>query len=249
MKITSFLCLCILLFPAISFAEDRLPGLEVQKISEGVYQHISYEKYPSWGLVASNGLIVVEDKDAYIIDTPSTAKDTEVLVKWIDAQGFTAKASISTHFHSDSTAGIAFLNSKFIPTYASSMTNKLLKNRGEEQATHSFAKNTFWLINKKIEVFYPGAGHTRDNVVVWVAKKKILFGGCFVKPEALGNLSDAVIEDWPASAEQLITRYSTAKLVVPGHGKIGDTSLLEKTKQRAIEAVSAKKLKSNLKNN
>ena len=49
-------------------------------------------------------------------------------------------------------------------------------------------------------------------------EQKILFGGCFVKPEGLGNLSHAVIEEWPASAEKLIARYGTAKLVVPGHG-------------------------------
>lgn len=68
-----------------------------------------------------------------------------------------------------------------------------------------------------------------------------LFGGCFVKPEGLGNLSDAVIPDWPASADKLIARYSSATLVVPGHGKIGDASLLTKTKQRALEALAAKK--------
>lgn len=226
---------------SITFAEDPLPELEIKKIEEGVYLYTAYEKINGWGLVGSNGLVVLDNKDAYLIDTPISATDTEKLVKWIGAQGFTAKASISTHFHSDSTGGIAFLNSKSIPTYASKQTNKLLENKGETQATHSFTKNPFWLVNKKIEVFYPGAGHTRDNVVVWMPEQKILFGGCFVKPEGLGNLGDAVIEDWPASAEKLIARYSSATLVVPGHGEIGDASLLTKTKQRAVEAVAAKK--------
>lgn len=226
---------------SITFAEDPLPELEIKKIEEGVYLYTAYEKINGWGLVGSNGLVVLDNKDAYLIDTPISATDTEKLVKWIGAQGFTAKASISTHFHSDSTGGIAFLNSKSIPTYASKQTNKLLENKGEAQATHSFTKNPFWLVNKKIEVFYPGAGHTRDNVVVWMPEQKILFGGCFVKPEGLGNLGDAVIEDWPASAEKLIARYSSATLVVPGHGEIGDASLLTKTKQRAVEAVAAKK--------
>lgn len=226
---------------SITFAEDPLPELEIKKIEEGVYLYTAYEKINGWGLVGSNGLVVLDNKDAYLIDTPISATDTEKLVKWIGAQGFTAKASISTHFHSDSTGGIAFLNSKSIPTYASKQTNKLLENKGEAQATHSFTKNPFWLVNKKIEVFYPGAGHTRDNVVVWMPEQKILFGGCFVKPEGLGNLGDAVIEDWPASAKKLIARYSSATLVVPGHGEIGDASLLTKTKQRAVEAVAAKK--------
>lgn len=236
-----FLATSLFLLSSITFAEDPLPELEIKKIEEGVYLYTAYEKIEGWGLVGSNGLVVLDNKDAYLIDTPISAKDTEALVQWIDAQGFTAKASISTHFHSDSSGGIAFLNSKSIPTYASKLTNKLLKNKGEAQATHSFTKNPFWLVNKKIEVFYPGAGHTSDNVVVWIAKRKVLFGGCFVKPEGLGNLSDAVIAAWPASAEKLIARYSSVILVVPGHGKIGDASLLEKTRQRALEAVAAKK--------
>lgn len=243
MKITSVLCSCVLIFSGIVFAEESLPELEIQKIEEGIYLHTSYDKYEGWGLVASNGLVFVDNKNAYIIDTPVSTNDTEALVKWIKAQGFKTKASISTHFHDDSTAGIAFLNSKSIPTYVSKMTNELLKKKGAEQATHSFDKNPFWLVKNKIEVFYPGAGHTRDNVVVWIADKKILFGGCFVKPEGLGNLGDAVVEDWPASAEKLIARYSTAKRVVPGHGTMGDASLLEKTRQRALEGVAAKKSK------
>ncbi|WP_062058075.1 KHM family subclass B1 metallo-beta-lactamase [Cellvibrio sp. OA-2007] len=241
MKIAPILSFCLLLLANIVSADEPLPELEIKKIEDGVYLYTAYENVKGWGLVGSNGLVVVDNKDAYLIDTPISATDTEKLVQWIDAQGFTAKASISTHFHSDSTRGIAFLNSKSIPTYVSKLTNKLLKNKGEAQATHSFSENPFWLLNKKIEVFYPGAGHTSDNVVVWLAEQKILFGGCFVKPEGLGYLGDAVIADWPASAEKLIARYGTAKIVVPGHGKIGDASLLEKTKQRALEAVTAKK--------
>lgn len=235
------LTLWVLFLSNISFADEPLPELEIKKIEDGVYLYTAYEKIEGWGLVGSNGLVVLDNKDAYLIDTPISAKDTEVLLQWIDAQGLTAKASISTHFHSDSSGGIAFLNSKSIPTYASKLTNHLLKNKGEEQATQSFDKNPFWLLKNKIEIFYPGAGHTSDNVVVWMPEQKILFGGCFVKPEGLGNLSHAVIEEWPASAEKLIARYGTAKLVVPGHGKVGDASFLEKTKQRALEALAAKK--------
>lgn len=233
------LTLFFLLLTSTVLAEEKLPELEIHKIAEGVYQHISYEKVNGWGLVASNGLVAVEGKDAYIIDTPVSEKDTEALVQWISTQGLKTKASISAHFHSDSTAGIAYLNSKSIPTYASKLTNELLSKKGEAQATHSFSKNPYWLLKNKIQVFYPGAGHTPDNLVIWLPKQKILFGGCFVKPHGLGNLGDAVIADWPASTDKLIARYSHAKIVVPGHGNIGDASLLQKTKEKALEAIAA----------
>lgn len=239
MKIAPLLSFCLLLIANMTCADEPLPELEIKKIEEGVYWYTAYENIEGWGLVGSNGLVVLDNKDAYLIDTPISAKDTEVLVQWIDAQGFTAKASISTHFHSDSSGGIAYLNSKSIPTYASKLTNELLKNKGEEQATHSFDKNPFWLLKNKIEIFYPGAGHTPDNLVVWMPQQKMLFGGCFVKPEGLGNLGDAVIAAWPASAEKLIKRYRKAKLVVPGHGAVGDASLLQKTKEQALKAIAA----------
>lgn len=88
-------------------------------------------------------------------------------------------------------------------------------------------------------MYYPGAGHTQDNVVVWFPKQSALFGGCFVKSEGLGNLSDAVIKAWPESTQNVIFRYGNAELVVPGHGKVGDASLLVRTRALALEALSS----------
>jgi hypothetical protein len=33
----------------------------------------------------------------------------------------------------------------------------------------------------KCESFFPGAGHTRDNLAVWLPQQRVLFGGCFLK--------------------------------------------------------------------
>ena len=241
MRSIPVLSLLLLIITNICFAEELLPDLKIQKIEDGIYLHTSFEKVDGWGLVASNGLVVLDNKDAYIIDTPMTTKDTEALVKWIREHGFIAKGSISTHFHGDSAAGISYLNSVSIPTHASKLTNELIHNDGQEQAKYSFDSTSYWLVKDKIEVFYPGAGHTRDNVVVWMPNKKILFGGCFVKPKSLGYLGDAVVGSWPTSAEKLVSRYGAARLVVPGHGKAGGLSLLTKTLNLALEGVTSNK--------
>ena len=50
------------------------------------------------------------------------------------------------------------------------------------------------------EVFYPGAGHTQDNLVVWIPEAKLLFGGCLIKEERarhIGNVTDADLQGWP----------------------------------------------------
>ncbi len=197
--------------------------------------HTSFEVVNGWGTVTKYGLVVVINNDAYLIDTPFTAQDTEKLVKWFEERGYTIKGSISSHFHSDSTGGIAWLNAQSIPTYASQLTNKLLKKEGKAQAKNAFSGPSFWLVKNKIEVFYPGPGHTPDNLVVWLPEQKILFGGCFVKPDGLGNLGDANVKVWPKSAKVLMSKYSEVKIVVASHSGVGDASFLTRTWEQAVK--------------
>ncbi|PUA27204.1 MAG: IMP family subclass B1 metallo-beta-lactamase [Cellvibrio sp. 79] len=233
--------LCVFLFCSSASAGEPLPDLKIEKLEEGVYVHTSFEQVNGWGVVSKNGLVVLVNTDAYLIDTPFTAKDTEKLVNWLVEHGYKIKGTISSHFHSDSTGGIEWLNSQSIPTYASELTNELLKKDGKAQAKHSFGGISYWLVKNKIEVFYPGPGHTQDNVVVWLPEKKILFGGCFVKPHGLGNLGDANLKAWPKSAKILMSRYGHAKLVVASHSENGDASLLKRTWEQAVKGLKEDK--------
>nr|WP_063860614.1 subclass B1 metallo-beta-lactamase IMP-53 [Pseudomonas aeruginosa]ADF59066.1 IMP-25 metallo-beta-lactamase [Stenotrophomonas maltophilia]ADI49230.1 IMP metallo-beta-lactamase [Pseudomonas aeruginosa]ADK11276.1 IMP-25 metallo-beta-lactamase [Pseudomonas aeruginosa] len=229
------------LFCSITAAGESLPDLKIEKLDEGVYVHTSFEEVNGWGVIPKHGLVVLVNTDAYLIDTPFTAKDTENLVNWFVERGYRIKGSISSHFHSDSTGGIEWLNSQSIPTYASELTNELLKKDGKVQAKYSFSGVSYWLVKKKIEVFYPGSGHAPDNVVVWLPENRVLFGGCFVKPYGLGNLGDANLEAWPKSAKLLMSKYSKAKLVVPGHSDIGDSSLLKLTWEQTVKGFNESK--------
>ncbi|ENJ7666241.1 IMP family subclass B1 metallo-beta-lactamase [Pseudomonas aeruginosa] len=239
MKKLFVLCICFLC--SITAARAALPDLKIEKLEEGVYVHTSFEEVNGWGVVSKHGLVVLVNTDAYLIDTPFTATDTEKLVNWFVERGYKIKGTISSHFHSDSTGGLEWLNSQAIPTYASELTNELLKKDGKVQATHSFSGVSYWLVKNKIEVFYPGPGHTQDNVVVWLPENKILFGGCFVKPHGLGNLGDANLEAWPKSAKILMSKYGKAKLVVSSHGEIGNASLLKLTWEQAVKGLKESK--------
>ena len=229
------------LFCSITAAAESLPDLKIERLDEGVYVHTSFEEVNGWGVVPKHGLVVLVNTEAYLIDTPFTAKDTEKLVTWFVGRGYKIKGSISSHFHSDSTGGIEWLNSQSIPTYASELTNELLKKDGKVQAKNSFGGVSYWLVKNKIEVFYPGPGHTPDNVVVWLPENRVLFGGCFVKPYGLGNLGDANLEAWPKSAKLLMSKYGKAKLVVPSHSEVGDASLLKRTLEQAVKGLNESK--------
>lgn len=131
---------------------------------------------------------------------------------------------------------LAVLNQRNIPTYAYKKTNQLLEKHKGLSATHIIEENKFSLLKDKIEVFYPGGGHTADNVVVWLEKPQMLFAGCFVKglnSKNLGNLEDAVVSKWPASIENTLSAYPHIKHVFPGHGRAGDQSLLLHTAKLA----------------
>ncbi|MDF2178801.1 DIM/SIM/IMP family subclass B1 metallo-beta-lactamase [Aliiglaciecola sp. CAU 1673] len=231
--------LLLLVATSSLYAQEAIPALQVKQIAEGVYQHISYQEVKGFGLVDANGLIIVDDNNAYLIDTPWSESVTEEIVDWIQAQGFELVASLSTHSHEDRSAGIAWLNARAIPTYASALTNAQLKAKGKALATQTFSTEEMTLADGRIQVFYPGAGHSLDNIVVWVPESKILFGGCLVKSleaKNLGYTGEAVIESWPGSLARVMDKYPQIQLVVPGHGASGDQALLLHTKALAQSA-------------
>ncbi|WP_350431530.1 DIM/SIM/IMP family subclass B1 metallo-beta-lactamase [Shewanella sp. H8] len=206
--------------------------LTLSPLVPDVYLHQSYKQVNGFGLVESNGLVVVQDKQAFIIDTPWTDSDTAKLVDWITQQGLTVTATISTHSHQDRTGGIGYLNSQGIATWVSDKTQLLLTANKLSSASHTFRTKQHTLQQQLIEVYYLGAGHTVDNLVVWLPKQQILFGGCLIKSlssRTLGYTGEADLEQWPLTVAKVQAQFTQAKIVVPGHGKIGDTSLLSHT--------------------
>jgi len=87
-------------------------------------------------------------------------------------------------------------------------------------------------------VTYFGAGHTTDNVVAWLPKQGVLFGGCLIKSldsQSLGNTTDGDLAAYPTTVRRVQTAYRHAKIVVPGHGDWGGPELIEHTLKLAVE--------------
>ncbi len=229
--------LFIILISHRLLANSDVPTLKVIQLDDNVYQHISYKKVEPYGVVAASGLMVVEGNEAHIIDTPWTVADTEKLLKWAKLKGLMVKSAVVTHFHEDASGGMSLLNKLKIKTYATPLTNQWLKVNNREQSSNELSTEPVKLANGLIEVFYPGPGHTQDNIVIWLAKTETLFGGCFVKSlssKTLGNIDDASIEDWPQSIKKVQDKYPDIKTIVPGHGKVGGRRLLNHTQQLAL---------------
>ena len=227
-----------LLISSSASASEPIPELVIEKIGKGVFLHKSFNQVDGFGLVSSNGLVVVDNRKAFIVDTPWTDRDTAALVDWIREQNYEPVGSVSTHSHDDRAAGIEWLNEHSIPTFASALTNDFLK--AENKATAQFAlDDEVTLADGLIEAYYPGAGHTRDNIVVWLPRSKILYGGCFVRSlssTGLGYTDEADIDEWAGSVDKVLARYPDARTVIPGHGSSGDITLLMHTRELAESA-------------
>lgn len=220
----------VCLFGLFGLAQQKTNGLEISRLTENAFVYTTYNDF-NGNRFPSNGLYVVADGGVILIDTPWDEKQFQPLLDSISKRHRKpVKLCIATHYHDDRTAGLEFFRGKGIKTYASKQTFDLCKSHNEKQPEFYFSKDTtFTLGNVKLETFYPGEGHTKDNIVIWFAGEKILYGGCFVKStenESLGNIADANLKAWPASIKRTMHRFPKPAFVVPGHfGWQSDKSL------------------------
>jgi metallo-beta-lactamase class B len=209
--------------------------LELIKISENAYIHVSYTVLPQYGRVSANGLIFINNHNAFIFDTPWTDSLTRVLISYLkERKGLNIRGFIPNHWHSDCMGGLGYLLSQNIESYANQKTIEIAGKEGLPLAAHGFQDSLrLFLDDKIIDCYFPGAAHSTDNIVIWIPSEKILFPGCMVKSLAstdLGNLADGDLTAYPATIDKLIEKYKTAEIVIPGHGKAGGLELLAHTR-------------------
>lgn len=216
--------------------------LRVIPLAEGVWLHVSEAEVEGFGNVSGNGLVIVGAGGALLVDTPWTPGKTAALVRWIERDlGRPLTDVVVTHAHGDSAGGVSAIPPG-ARLHARRETAAIAAGNGAPfEATWLKDATTIHLGGAQVEVFFPGAGHAPDNVVVHLPARRLLFGGCFVKAAAatdLGNLADADVPAWRASIARVRARYPDLETVVPGHGAVGGAELLAHT-ARLIDEVLA----------
>lgn len=241
MKSISFLLLLFTIFSCSkpiqvnknSIIVYQSENLIIEKISENVYQHISYLQTNDFGKVGCNGMIVVHQNEAVVLDTPAEAESSAELIQFISAK-LNAKINsvVATHFHADCVGGLDEFHKIGVPSYANHLTIDLLKNKEKNIPQISFEKElTLNIGNKNVYLNYFGEGHTKDNIVAYYPDEKTLFGGCLLKENGAGkgNLEDANEDDWSETVTKLKEKYPDIQTVIPGHGKRGGMELVDYT--------------------
>lgn len=235
-KITQTLTLCFLLVNTVLSQETFIydsNDLKIERVSDNAYRHLTYFETQDWGRVPCNGMIVTDNGEAVIFDTPVTDSVSTVLINWIESSlDSKVRAVIATHFHSDCLGGLKAFHDKKIPSYAKQLTIDLARPDHEILPQNGFDESLDLKVgNKNVILDYLGEGHTKDNIIGYFPGEQVMFGGCLVKSlkSGKGNLEDADVNAWPQTIQKLKDKYKDVKVVIPGHGNPGDTKLLDYT--------------------
>ncbi len=242
-------------------AGDRLAraGLSVRELAEDAYLFVHASPRESSANVL---VVRMRDGTVVICSSPYDTETTRALVRHVrDTLAPSRIVAINTHFHADGTHGNEAYDQAGVETIASDHTAGLQAERGERgregmasyvesddpdlarriRATRIVPARTIfpeadgWSLGTGgdvVRALFVGPGHSPDNVVVYFARQRILFGGCMVRSHAgLGNTGDADLDRWADSVDAA-ARLDPA-IVVPGHGPVGGPELLARTASAA----------------
>lgn len=207
-------------------------ALEIVKISNSEYMHISYLKDGQGGYIPCNGYVYVNNGEALIFDTPINDTLTSQLVDFVqDELKVTVSGVVVNHWHIDACGGLDVINKKNIPSYGSSRTAKIFE-KDSMFITNPFDKEQEIKVGETVvQNYFFGEAHTPDNIVSYIPEVQTLIGGCMIKAlgAGKGNTKDANLQEWPLTVSKIRDSFPEVKTVIPGHGGMGDLTLLDYT--------------------
>ncbi len=233
-----------LLFLTNIFGQATDSKLKIAHLTGDFYVFTAYNLYKG-NPVPANGMYLVTNNGIVMFDTPWDTTQFQPLLDSIKTRhNKPVVLCIATHFHDDKTAGLAYYRQHGIKTYTTEQTDELSKTSGKKRAEFLIKNDTVFTVGQYLfETYYPGAGHTADNIVLWFQKEKILYGGCLIKSaedDDLGYLGDASVKDYATTIENVRRKFKKPKYIIVGHGDWTNTTSLEHTLQMAKELGSRK---------
>ena len=228
-----------LLFILLALKQQHAP-LTIAPLTGNFYVYTTWgqaggEPYPA------NGLYLLTPEGVVLIDTPWDTTQFQPLLDTIWQRHHQhVVLCIATHWHSDKTAGLAYYRSKGIKTYTTRLTDSLSLVNGKPRAEFLFANDTTFTVGGyAVQTFFPGEGHTKDNIVVWFGKDRVLYGGCLIKgveaPD-LGYTADGNPAAYAATIRRLQAKFPNPAYVIPTHQGWESTQSVQHTLEMAQSA-------------
>lgn len=237
---TIILSLAVLVSPLILSAQY---SIKTTKVDSNIYLYTSYGDAGNYKNVDANAVVLVSGNEAMLFDTPWDSVQGEQLITWVtDSLHKKIILSVITHAHADRIGSIATMHRNDIPNYSHYLTAQEAVKRDYPKPQHIFYDDdtTFRCGNIEVVAYYPGAGHTIDNIVLYIPSKKFLYGGCFIKSgfsTDIGNIADADVAAWPQSLAKMKNRFKKTgiNMVIPGHGSWQSDKAIENTMRLLAE--------------
>ena len=243
-----FLMIFIIPFlPRTSLAEQKITNVakDVFTITQG-------------SAVDSNTTFIVSDEGVLVIDTrPNPDEALKVLREIRKVTAKPIKYVINTHFHGDHVFGnqifaeaSAIIAHKNVRLFLDGKTGeehldffKKMGVPGLEGAriivpNISYHKGLDIIFGKfNLEIKHLGRGHTDSDTIIYIPEEKILIAGDLVFNGKIPFAGHAYISEWIKRLEEL--EKFDADIVIPGHGDIGDKTIINTMKKYLSELKSA----------
>ncbi|MBI5858527.1 MAG: BlaB/IND/MUS family subclass B1 metallo-beta-lactamase [Sphingobacteriales bacterium] len=203
------------------FGQTKEVKLKISHLAGDFYIYTTYNTYEE-SQVPANGMYLVTNSGVVMFDTPWDTTQFQPLLDSIRLRHNKSIAMcIATHWHSDRTAGLEYYRLQGIRTYTTALTDELSKKNNKKRAEYLIEKDTVFNVGHySFQTYYPGQGHTADNIVIWFNKEKILYGGCLIKgadAENLGYLGDANVSEYEATLKRVQEKCPNPKFIIISH--------------------------------
>lgn len=207
------------------------PKLKITKLTGNFYIYTTYSTYEG-SQIPANGMYLVTDNDIVLFDTPwDTTQFQPLLDSLMKKHNKPVSICIATHWHSDRTEGLEYYRTHGIKTFTTFLTDEWSKRNNKKRAEYLMSKDTVFNIgNYSFEVFYPGEGHTADNIIIWFPKEKILYGGCLIKgvqDKTLGYLGDANINEYENTLRKVKKKCPAPNYIIISHSDWNNNNSLQ----------------------
>jgi len=193
------------------FGQKEEPKLKISHLTGDFYIYTTYNTYEG-SQIPANGLYLLTNNGVLLIDTPWDTTQFQPLLDSIKLKhNKNVIMCIATHWHSDRTEGLEYYKQKGIKTYTTKQTDELCKKNNKKRAEYLIEKDTVFNVGQySFETYYPGQGHTEDNIAIWFDTEKILYGGCLIKgaeAENLGFLGDGNVLEYETTLNNVQKKY------------------------------------------
>lgn len=209
------------LFSANLLSAQTAEKLKITPLTGDFYIYTTYNTYQG-NRIPAHGMYLVTGAGVVLFDTPWDSTQFQPLLDSIQIKHQKKVIiCIATHWHSDRTAGLAYYKQKGIKTYTTVLTDNLCKQNNEKRAEFLLTTDTVFRAGEySFETYYPGEGHTADNIIIWFSKERILYGGCLIKgadAENLGFLGDANVNAYETTLKNVQQKCPDPQYIIVSH--------------------------------